>query len=538
MPSSPSIRTPSNKSGLFVTDSDLTMQNSTGAPAASPFVVARHIAKAFGGAQALKDVSIDLLPGEVHGLVGANGAGKSTLIRILAGLNHPDAGSIEIDGQPTNVANAQAAAAFGMSFIHQELAFVPGMTVLQNIMLGVPKPSRFGLTDWAAIAREVTPIAKRVGITAPLGANVKGLSTAENWLINICRALVRKSRLIVMDEPTASLSASESEKLFAIIRDLSQSGVAVLYVSHRLDEILDLCDRVSVFRDGRSVAEFGRDGLTRQTLVEAIVGTGMGESAKPERLAQNPEIVLSVEGLTRAPKVKGVSLALHRGEVLGLGGLVGAGRTELARLIYGADRPDAGGMTLVGRAFRPKSPSAAVKAGLGLVPEERRAEGLVLSKSVVFNLGMANLDSVVFSKFFPLLSRKQQSLMATETIKALAIKTQGIDQPVGRLSGGNQQKVVIGRWIEREPKVLILDEPTRGVDIGARGEIHKLIRQLARSGMAVLVISSEPDELPDLCDRVLVMAEGRIVRELSGEALSRNAIVEASYEPASEGASA
>ena len=510
----------------------------TGTPTVSPFIVARHIAKAFGGAQALKDVSIDLLPGEVHGLVGANGAGKSTLIRILAGLNHPDAGSIEIDGQTTNVANAQAAAAMGMSFIHQELAFVPGMTVLQNIMLGVPKPSRFGFTDWSAIAREVAPIAKRVGITAPLNASVKGLSTAENWLINICRALVRKSRLIVMDEPTASLSASESEKLFTIIRDLSRSGVTVLYVSHRLDEILDLCDRVSVFRDGRSVDEFSCAGLTRQKLVESIVGEGLGETVKPVRAETSRAVVLDVADISRLPRVKGVSFALHRGEVLGIGGLVGAGRTELARLIYGADRPDGGSMTLSGKAFRPKSPSAAVKAGLGLVPEERRAEGLVLSKSVLFNLGLANLDSLVSGRFVPLLSRKRQAHMATETIKALAIKTQGMDQPVGRLSGGNQQKVVIGRWLRREPDVLILDEPTRGVDIGARGEIHKLIRQLAQSGMAVLVISSEPDELPDLCDRVLVMAEGRVVRALSGDELSRNAIVEASYEVTEQGAPA
>lgn len=510
----------------------------TGMPTASPFIVARHIAKAFGGAQALKDVSIDLLPGEVHGLVGANGAGKSTLIRILAGLNHPDAGSIEIDGQPTEVANAQAATAVGMSFIHQELAFVPGMSVLQNIMLGVPKPSKFGLTDWSSIAKDVAPIAHRVGITAPLKASVKGLSTAENWLINICRALVRKSRLIVMDEPTASLSAGESEKLFTIIRDLSRSGVAVLYVSHRLDEILDLCDRVSVFRDGCSVDEFSREGLTRQKLVQSIVGKGLGETVRPVRAETSRDVVLELTDVARLPRVKGVSFELHRGEVLGIGGLVGAGRTELARLIYGADRLDGGSMTLSGKAFRPKSPSAAVKAGLGLVPEERRAEGLVLSKSVLFNLSLANLDSLVFSKSLPLLSRRRQAHMATEIIKALAIKTQGMDQPVARLSGGNQQKVVIGRWLRRMPTVLVLDEPTRGVDIGARREIHKLIRQLAQSGISVLVVSSEPDELPDLCDRVLVMAEGRVVRELTGNALSRNGIVEASYEVIKQGAPA
>ncbi|MBZ9856472.1 sugar ABC transporter ATP-binding protein [Mesorhizobium sp. CA13] len=506
---------------------------------APPFLVVRNISKAFGGAQALRGASLDVVAGEVHGLVGANGAGKSTMIRILAGLNHPDKGSIEIDGQTVGIETAHRATEFGMSFIHQELAFVPGMTVLQNIMLGVPKRSRFGLTDWAAVARDVEPIARRVGITAPLNANVKGLSTAENWLINICRALVRKSRLIVMDEPTASLSAAESEKLFLIIKDLSASGVAVLYVSHRLDEILKLCDRVSVLRDGDSVAEFTRAGLDRRTLVEAIVGADHASSdSGPGYSPQNHDIVLRVQNLARLPKVRGVSFELRQGEVLGIGGLVGAGRSELVRLIYGADRADSGSMTLRGKPYAPKSPEAAVAAGLGLVPEERRTEGLFLSKSVAFNLGLVNLDKLVLGRGVPLLSRKSQSSLARETMKLLSIKTASMDTPVGRLSGGNQQKVVIGRWLRRAPHILILDEPTRGVDIGARAEIHRQIRELAAAGMAVLVVSSEPDELPELCDRVLVMAEGLVVRELSGASMSRSAIIEASYggrEPSTEG---
>jgi ribose transport system ATP-binding protein/rhamnose transport system ATP-binding protein len=500
-----------------------------GAPSAPPFLVAKGVAKAYGGAQALKGVSLSLAPGEVHGLVGANGAGKSTLIRILAGLTHADAGEVVLDGAPVVIGTPQRATDFGMSFIHQELAFVPGMTVLENIMLGVPKRQRFGMVDWQAIARDVAPIAKRVGITAPLGANVKGLSTAENWLINICRALVRKARLIVMDEPTASLSAKEAEKLLAIIADLSASGVAVLYVSHRLDEILQLCNRVTVFRDGNSVAEIDKAGLTREALVEAIVGHHIAPNASLNRRPKSPEVVLQVKNLSRWPRVKGVSFSLHRGEVLGIGGLVGAGRTELARLIYGADRSDAGTMVLEGAAYAPRTPTAAVKRGIGLVPEERRAEGLLLTKSVAFNLSLANLGKVIHSPALPLISNRKRDAMALATVRELAVKTQGIDTPVGRLSGGNQQKVVIGRWLQRAPKVLILDEPTRGVDIGARGEIHRLIRELASRGMAVLVISSEPDELPDLCDRVLVMAEGKIVKELSGEAISRSAIVGASY---------
>jgi ribose transport system ATP-binding protein len=498
------------------------------ARAGAPFLIAQDIVKSYGGVQALKGVSIDLRPGEVHGLLGANGAGKSTLIRVLAGLTRPDSGRILLDGQPVDIASPHHAADLGMNFIHQELAFVPGMTVVQNIMLGLPKKTRFGMIDWKAIARDVAPLAERVGLTAPLFASVKGLSTAENWLINICRALVRRARLIVMDEPTASLSAKEAEKLFVIVEDLARSGVAVIYVSHRLDEVLRLCSRATVFRDGRSVAGLDGPALTREALVTAIVG---GSVARLPRQAdrRSDEVVLRVEQLARLPKVKGVSFDLHRGEVLGIGGLVGAGRSELARLVYGADRPDGGSMTLAGRPFAPRNPAAAVKAGLGLVPEERRSEGLILTKSVAFNLHLSSLMRIVRSPALPLIDDRQRRARALEVVRDLAIKTESIETPVGRLSGGNQQKVVIGRWLLRAPAVLILDEPTRGVDIGARGEIHRLIRALAAKGMAVMVISSEPDELPDLCDRVLVMAEGRIVRELEGASLSRHAIIEASY---------
>ena len=498
-------------------------------PTVVPLVRAEVIAKSYGGVQALKGVSLSIVPGEVHGLVGANGAGKSTLIRVLAGLAQPDAGQLFVDGRPTTVPTPHRATELGMTFIHQELAFVPGMNVIQNIMLGLPKVTHFGLVDWRAVAREVAPMAARVGITAPLFSSVKGLSTAEKWLINICRALVRKARLIVMDEPTASLSAAEGEKLFRIVEDLSRSGMAVLYVSHRLDEILRLCHRVTAFRDGRSMAEIGKSEFTRAVLVEAIVGRAVERVVKSADPPPVGPVALQVRGLARHPRVTGVDFDLRRGEVLGIGGLVGAGRTELVRLIYGADRTDAGTMLLEGKAFAPRSPAEAVRKGLGLVPEERRAEGLLLTKSVAFNLQLANLSRIVHSPVLSLIDGRRRRSLSRDTVRDLAVKTPGIETPVGRLSGGNQQKVVIGRWLLRGPKVLILDEPTRGVDIGARGEIHRLIRDLAAKGMAVIAISSEPDELPDLCDRVLVMAEGRIVRELAGAALTRNAIIEASY---------
>ncbi len=492
----------------------------------TPFLTVEDVAKSYGGAHALRGVSLALRAGEVHGLVGANGAGKSTLIRILAGLTQPDRGRIAVDGKPVDIATPHRATELGMSFIHQELAFVPGLSVIQNIMLGLPKRTRLGMIDWRAIAREVEPVARRVGITANLFAGMRGLSAADAWLINICRALIRRARLIVMDEPTASLSSVECEKLFAIIADLTASGVSVLYVSHRLDEILRLCAQVTVFRDGSSVAHFDRPALSHATLVAAIVGGAVATPIRNTAEHATSEVALNVNHLTRLPRVRDVSFTLRRGEVLGIGGLVGAGRTELARLIFGADRTDGGDMALNGVPFAPKNPAAAVRAGLGLVAEERRTDGLMLTKSVAFNLQLANFSRLARGPFIDRGRWRSQSLA---TIRDLAIKTPGPDTPVGRLSGGNQQKVVIGRWLLRAPRVLILDEPTRGVDIGARGEIHRLIRDLAARGMAVLVVSSEPDELPELCDRVLVMAEGRIVRELTGDAVSRNAVIEASY---------
>jgi len=309
------------------------------------FIEARGLAKHFGGVQALAGVDIDIRAGEVHGLVGANGAGKSTLIKILAGLQKPDAGKILIDGAPVEIETPQRATALGLGFVHQELHLVPQLNVLENITLGAPKPTRLGMVDWRRLAAEVKPIADKLGIAFPLDAEITKLSTAEKWLVSICRALVRKCRLMVMDEPTASLSEAESQRLFQIVRDLSTDGIAVLYVSHRLDEILDLCDRVTAFRDGRRVLELEGDALTRPALVRAIVGGEAPEALVASDAPISRAVVFSAQGLQRLPMVKNVSFDLHRGEVLGLAGLVGAGRSETARVIFGADRLHAGAMT-------------------------------------------------------------------------------------------------------------------------------------------------------------------------------------------------
>lgn len=509
-----------------------------GAETATPATVSSLVRvtglrKHYGGVRALKGVDLDLRAGEIHGLVGANGAGKSTLIKILAGLESPDAGEISVDGTPVSIATPDQATALGLSFIHQELNLVPRMSALQNIMLGVPKASTLGLVDWRRVRQLVQPIATRVGIRFSLETPAAALSVAEGWLVSICRALVRRSRLIVMDEPTASLSAHECDNLFRIVRDLSGNGVAVLYVSHRLDEITGLCHHVTAFRDGLLAAQIDRASLNRARLVEAIVGTD-----KPETFAlaaanviapESDEIALSVRNLRRGSAVRDVSFDLHKGEVLGLGGLVGSGRSETVRLIFGADAMQGGQMTLCGRAFTPRTPHDAVEAGVGLVPEERRSEGLVLAKSVAFNLSLTSLLGLHVAPPLPLMSMRRRDKQAQEMSQRLLIKMPNVATPVGRLSGGNQQKVVIGKWLSRSLRVLILDEPSRGVDIGARQEIHRIIRELATQGVSIIVISSETEELPGLCDRVLVMVEGRIATELRGTAITREALVQASY---------
>jgi len=495
----------------------------------TPFIEARSLAKHFGGVQALAGVDIDIRAGEVHGLVGANGAGKSTLIKLLAGLQRPDSGRVLIDGNPIDIESPQQATALGLGFVHQELHLVPQLNVLENITLGAPKPTRLGMVDWRRVSAGVKPIADKLGITFPLDAEIAKLSTAEKWLVSICRALVRKCRLMVMDEPTASLSVAEAERLFQIVRDLAADGIAVLYVSHRLDEILDLCDRVTAFRDGKRVLELEGEALTRQALVRAIVGGAAPEALTASDAPISREVVLHVVGLRRLPMVKGVSFDLHRGEVLGLAGLVGAGRSETARMIFGADRPQGGAMSLEGKPFHPRSPVDAMEAGLGLVPEERRSEGLILEKSLAFNIGLTNLKALQISPLLPLLQMGKRTDQAEALVRRLLVKTPSTAIPVGRLSGGNQQKVAIAKWLARRLKILILDEPSRGVDVGARAEIHRIIRDLAAEGLSTIVISSDAEELPGLCDRVLVMCEGLMVGELIGRSITREAILHASY---------
>ncbi|HEU4784488.1 MAG TPA: sugar ABC transporter ATP-binding protein [Ktedonobacterales bacterium] len=499
-----------------------------------PFLEVCGLSKQFGGVHALRGVDLAIAPGVVHGLVGANGAGKSTLIRILAGVQSPDEGEIRLDGAPVVIRDAQDATRLGLTFIHQELNLVPKFTGLQNLTLGMPKPSRLGLLDWRAVRREVSPVIERLGITFPLDIPVEALSVAQQWMLTIGRALVRRARLIAMDEPTASLSAEESNRLFQVIRDLSAEGIAILYVSHRLHEIESLCSRVTVFKDGERVAEFGSGEIARDTLVRAIVGEEMQQPlVANERLKRLPErqgaVVLEARGLRRGRAVRDVSLTVHRGEIVGLGGLVGSGRTEVIRLLFGADPLNAGTILLDGTPLSFRGPHDAVRHKLGLVPEERRSQGLMLTKSIAFNMLTAAPQRQRIVRHLPLISLRRGATQVNTLAHRLHIKAPSVATPVGNLSGGNQQKVVIGKWLAGDTRVLLLDEPTRGVDVGARAEMYAIIRELAASGTAILMVSSEAEELAQVCDRVLVMVEGRIVGELTGDQLSEERVLRLSY---------
>ena len=501
---------------------------------ALPLLQVNGLTKHFGGVQALKGVDVTVFAGEVHGLVGANGAGKSTLIRCLAGIIQPDNGQILLNGEAVRVADPQAARALGLSFIHQELNMVPRFTGLQNMLLGLPKPLRLGMVDWQAARRDVEPVIQRLGVTFPMDVPVDRLTVAERWLISIGRALLFKSKLIAMDEPTASLSMEESERLFRIIRELAADGIAILYVSHRLEEIIDLCGRVTVFKDGASVLDIERAGLNRKALVRAIVGADVAVAPAISSTQPDRPVLLEARNLSRVPYVRNASLTLHKGEVLGLAGLVGAGRSELVRMLYGADRPDTGEIWLEGRKLSLREPQDAVRSGIALVPEERRSQGLLLDKSVAFNINLPSVKSLRYAPLLPFINLGQARSRALDIVQQLQVKTPGVTTPVRTLSGGNQQKIVIGKWLTAPMKVIILDEPSRGVDVGARGDIHAIVRSLAREGAGVIVISSEVEELPGLCVRVIVMVEGRIVGELAGEAITKEALIHLSYAHTSE----
>ena len=496
-----------------------------------PWMQICGLTKHFAGELALDDATLELERGQIHGLVGANGAGKSTLIRCLAGVTVADQGRVIIAGHDLPQGSPEASEKAGLAFIHQELNVIPHFSVLQNMLLGVRKVTRFGLIDWKKSRKAAEVAAHRIGIKFPLETKVSELSIAERWLVMIGKALVRDATMIAMDEPTASLSAAESDQLFQIIRDLAAQGVAILYVSHRLDEVLDLCDKITILRDGQVVGDTLRGQLNKKGLIRAIIGRDVAPAqpkpTEPARRAQTP--IFSVRNLFWRNFIEDVSFDVYPGEVFALGGLVGAGRTEIAELVFGVNRPDKGHFEFKGERLAIANTADAVRKGLALVPEERRSQALMLQKSVAYNINLATLKSLRSFRYMPFLSKRKSSQQADALVRELQIKTPSAAARIGGLSGGNQQKAVIARWLNGNTKLLILDEPSRGVDIGAREEIHASIRKLASAGVGIIVISSDVEELAVLADRIVVMREGKITGELAGNDISEARIIALSY---------
>lgn len=488
----------------------------------------RGLAKQYGGVYALKDVSLNLRRGTVHGLVGANGAGKSTFIRCLAGVVAPDAGDILIENRRVDIPDPHTASELGLAFIHQEVSLVPEFSVLRNMAMGIPPTTHFGIIDWGPTRRRAELVHERLGMHFSLNARTDELSTADQWLVLIGRALMRDAAMIAMDEPTASLSAVEAERVHNVVRDLRAQNVAVVYVSHRLDEVMDLCDDITVFRDGALVLSTTRDKITKSELVRAIVGGDVERILKPDNQIEG-RVVLDVRSVSDKHLLRDISLQVHAGEVLGLAGLVGAGRTELAQIIYGDTKATSGEIYLDGKQTRFRSAADGAEAGIGLVPEERRSQGVFLERSIGFNVTISSLNDSVFARWLPILKPRHSSLRALKSTQEVGVNTKDMKMLIGSLSGGNQQKVVIARWITQKPKLLILDEPSRGVDVGARAEIHRVIRELADQGTAVIAISSDSEELVDLCDRVIVMNEGKITDVLTGSRITLENIVSMSF---------
>ncbi len=492
----------------------------------------RGINKGFPGVQALDGVNFDVRRGEVHSLVGHNGAGKSTLIKILTGAYSRDGGSITLNGRSVSFATPAAAQAGGIATIYQEVNLVPYMTAPENIFLGREPHAGFGRVDWARMRNEARSLLDGLGVRVPIGVPVMRLSVALQQMVALARAVSLQASLVVMDEPTSSLDTAEVRVLFDVIRRLKENGVGIVYVSHRMEEIFTLSDRVTVLRNGQLVSTLPIGETDELSLVALMLGRRPEEVRHSGLTAfsaatadTNRPTVLDVEHLTHGHMPDDVSLQVHKGEIVGLAGLLGSGRTELVRTIFGADRANTGTIAVDGQRRRIRSPRDAVRAGLALVSEDRKTEGIVPALSVRDNLLLAALP--LFTRLGVLDGRRQRAVV-DEMIRRLDIKTPRPTTPIRNLSGGNQQKVLLARWLVRNPKVLMLDEPTRGIDVGAKAEIQKLIDELAREqGMSILMISSELEEVIEGSDRVAVMKEGRKLGELAHDEASEDRVLAA-----------
>ncbi|WP_417330771.1 sugar ABC transporter ATP-binding protein [Halomonas cupida] len=490
----------------------------------SPLLSLRHISKAFPGVKALSDVSLDLHEGEVMALLGENGAGKSTLMKILCGIYQPDDGEVLIDGKTRHFDGYQDALKAGVGIIFQEFSLIPWLDAVDNIFLGRELKNRLGLRDRRRMIRETETLLQRLKVSISLDCPIAELSVAEQQFIEIAKALSLDARILVLDEPTATLTPSEADHLFDIMRELRSQGVGMVFISHHMEEIFTICDRVTVMRDGEKIDELAVADTNADDLIEKMVGRRV-ENIFPIRRcdADYNDVVLDVAALSLTPNGPEHSLKLHRGEILGLAGLVGSGRSEFAMGLIGATRPAAAQVTLEGHSVNFSHPAIALEHGIGLLPESRKSQGLIMPFSCRDNISLNNLDQ--YRNGARLLRRNAEVSNAERLMQSVRVKAPSAETPVGNLSGGNQQKVVIARWLGHRCKVLIFDEPTRGIDVGAKSEIYALMKELTAQGVSIIMISSELPEVLGLCDRAAVFYQGAIAAVLQGNELDSQSIM-------------
>jgi rhamnose transport system ATP-binding protein len=490
----------------------------------------REVSKSFGAVRALRDVTVELRAGEVHALAGENGAGKSTLVKLLAGVHRPDSGVVLLDGAEVAFGGPADARDAGLAVIYQEPTLFPDLSVAENIFMGRQPRAGFGRIDRKAVTAATRALFARLGVDMRPDDPARGLSIADQQIVEIAKALSFEARVLIMDEPTAALTNSEVARLFGVVETLRDQGAAILFISHRLGEIFQICQRVTTLRDGRLIATEDVAGLTEDDLVRRMVGRTLDEMY-PKQDTVPGDVALAVHRLTREGVFTDISFDVRHGEIVGLAGLVGAGRSEVARAIFGIDKWDAGSVTVEGRALPAASPTSAMAAGVALVPEDRRAQGLVMGMSIERNIGLPGLRKLSKGG---LMSRGAERDRAADWAIRLQVKFSRLTDLVNTLSGGNQQKIVLAKWLATGPRVLIVDEPTRGIDVGTKAEVHRLLSSLAADGMAVLMISSDLPEILGMADRVLVMHEGRLTAEISRSDATEESVMAAATRPVQE----
>ncbi|WP_375451361.1 sugar ABC transporter ATP-binding protein [uncultured Devosia sp.] len=492
-------------------------------PDSTPLISAKGISKQFAAVEVLRDVDLELRHGEIHALLGENGAGKSTFAKILAGVHRPTRGTITLNGQSVDILNPIVAQKLGITLIHQEPISFPDLSVAENLVLGSGDGGWLSPVPWARMTRDARALMDLLGVRIDVTRPMRGLSIADQQMVEIARALASDSRLIIMDEPTAPLTPKEVETLFGIARRLRDEGRTIIFISHRLEEVRALCDRVTIFRDGNKIATDTIGNLTDADIIRLMIGRPLKEFRHKAR-TEIGEVALKVEGLSLPGVFHDISFAVRKGEIVGLGGLVGAGRTDVARAIFGVAPAASGTVSVSGQRVAISEPAQAIALGLAFVPEDRAAAGIFRTLSVEQNVTAAVPRRIAPAGF---IRRALEQGFAQDAVRNLSIRLASLRQPIGELSGGNQQKAILARWLLTDPSVLILDEPTRGIDIGVKAEFYDMIGELAASGRAILLISSELPELLALCDRILVMSEGRLTADIARAEASQEAIMSA-----------